>query len=63
MSVSGISQWSASALSQSITQTTGSHKHGNHRVRSNSDIDAAGSSVAAPPSASGTIGSKLNVTA
>lgn len=62
MAVSGISQWSAAALNQSITQTPGSHKHGNHHARSNSDIDTAGSSVAAQPSSTGTIGSKLNVT-
>lgn len=49
----------ANHQAQSVSQ----HKHGGHRFQSLSDIDSTSSSVASAPSASGKIGSKLNVTA
>jgi hypothetical protein len=44
-------------------QSVSQHKHGGHRFQSLSDIDSVSSSVSSAPSASGKIGSKLNVTA
>jgi hypothetical protein len=45
------------------TQSVSQHKHGGHRASSLSDIDAAGSSMASAPSATGKTASKLDVTA
>jgi hypothetical protein len=63
MAISGISSAGFQASSQQAVQSLAQHKHGGHSFHSNSDIDAAGSSVASTPSATGKIGSKLNVTA
>jgi hypothetical protein len=62
MTMAGISQLSAPTANQLVSQALNTHKHG-HRSRSTSDIDAMGSSPASSPSATGTVGSKLDVTA
>lgn len=62
MAIAGISQFSASTANQLVGQTLDTHKH-NHRTRSNSDIGAMGSNPASSPGATGTVGSKLDVTA
>jgi hypothetical protein len=62
MSIAGISQLTAPAANQLGSQALNTHKH-NHRSRSSSDIDAMGSSQSSSPSATGTVGSKLNITA
>jgi hypothetical protein len=62
MAIAGISQLSAPTANQLASQALSPHKHG-HRARSNSDIDAMGSNPASAPSATGTIGSKVNLTA
>jgi hypothetical protein len=46
-----------------MSQTSGHHKHHGHKVMSMSDVDGQGSSVASAQTASGKIGSKLNMTA
>jgi hypothetical protein len=65
MAVSGISAASAgaSAPSQPPLSSISHHKHGGHHSHSLTDIDAQGSSIASPPSFTGKIGSKLDVTA
>jgi hypothetical protein len=45
------------------TQSLSQHRQGGHRSASISDVDTVGSSVAAPPSATGKTGAKLNVVA
>lgn len=64
MAISGIS---AAANYQppgaQASQTVGQHRHGGRHFASLSDIDALGSSVATPPSSTGKIGSKVDVTA
>ena len=60
MAVSGMSGFHAS--SQQAVQSL-AHKHGGRSGQSLTDVDATGSSVASPPSATGKVGSKLNVTA
>ena len=62
MSIAGISQLSTPTANQLVSQVLNSHKHG-HRTRSNSDIDAMGSNQASSPSATGTVGNKINITA
>jgi len=52
------SQASGAQPSQAATH----HRHGGHSAKSISDVDAQSSSVAAAPSATGRIGSKLDVT-
>jgi hypothetical protein len=61
MTIAGIAQSSASAANQLVSQALNVHKHG-HRSHSNSDIDGMGSNPSSSPSATGTVGSKLNVT-
>ena len=61
MAISGIP--AAGPPSQQAAQLSGQHKHGGHHARSLSDIDAQGSSVASAPSATGKVGSKVNITA
>jgi hypothetical protein len=63
MAISGSSSASFAAASQQAMQTLGHHKHGGHHARSNTDIDTAGSSMTSAPSATGKVGSKLDVTA
>lgn len=62
MAVSGISPSNFTAASQQAAESHGRHKHG-HFARSNSDIDAAGSSLTSGPSVTGKVGSKLDVRA
>jgi hypothetical protein len=46
-----------------VTQSLSQHRQSGQRNASISDVDAVGSSVASPPSATGKTGSKLNVVA
>jgi hypothetical protein len=59
---SGISSAGSHAPSQQAMQALAPQKH-HARFQSNTDIDAAGSSVATAASPTGKVGSKLNVTA
>jgi hypothetical protein len=63
MASSGISSAGFHAASQQAVQSLAPHKHSAHRAHSNSDIDAAGSSLASPASKTGKLGSKVNITA
>lgn len=64
MAASGISAAGFHAASKQGVQSLGQHKHsGGHHVMSMSDIDQMGSSVATAPSASGKVGSRVNITA
>jgi len=60
MAVSGISTAGAYAASQQPQQSAGPHKHSRH-APSISDVDAQGSSIATAPSATGKIGSKVDI--
>ena len=62
MAISGISPGGIYATSQQPLQSVSQHKHG-HQSTSLSDIDAQSSSVASPPSSTGKVGSKIDVTA
>ncbi|HML07125.1 MAG TPA: hypothetical protein VK430_03225 [Xanthobacteraceae bacterium] len=65
MSVSAISSAAGAGHMSSLhaTQASGHHRHGGRHAQSISDVDAQGSSVASPPSPTGKIGSKIDVTA
>jgi hypothetical protein len=63
MSIPGITPGSLYATSQQPLSSISQHKHSSQQPQSLSDIDAQGSSVASPPSATGKVGSKLNITA
>jgi hypothetical protein len=63
MAISGMSSASFHASAQQGLQSLSHHKHGGRSGQSLTDVDATGSSVASPPSATGKVGSKLNVTA
>ena len=58
MAISGLGMSGSHAMSH---QSATTHKHAAHP--SLTDIDTAGSSVATSPSATGKIGSKVNITA
>jgi hypothetical protein len=60
MAVSGVSTAGAYAATQQPLQSTGQHKHGRHAA-SISDVDAQSSSVATAPTATGKIGSKVDI--
>jgi hypothetical protein len=62
MAISGIAAGMQTTGQQPL-QSVGHHKHGGNHSTSLSDIDAQGSSVASPPSATGKIGNKINLTA
>ena len=62
MATSGISAAGFHAASQQAMQSLSPHKHNAHHHSSLSDIDAQGSSVATAPSATGKLGSKIDVT-
>jgi hypothetical protein len=64
MAVSGISlAASAHVSSQQAASTSSRHRQNGQRTPSMTDIDAQGSSVASAPSATGKIGSRINITA
>jgi hypothetical protein len=64
MAVSGISSAASSHVaSQQTASTSSRHLQSGQRVPSMTDIDAQGSSVASAPSATGKIGSKIDITA
>jgi hypothetical protein len=63
MAMSAISPASSHAAAQQIIASLAPHKHGGHRSHSLADIDANGSSAASPSSATGKIGSKIDITA
>jgi hypothetical protein len=63
MAIAGISSAGFHAASQQAMQTQSAHKPSVQRFHSNTDIDAAGSSVATPASSTGKIGSKVDMTA
>jgi len=63
MAISGVSPGGVYATSQQPLPSASHYKHSGQHSTSISDIDAQGSSVASPPSSTGKIGSKLNVTA
>ena len=63
MAMPGISSASSHAAAQQIIESLAPHKHGGHRPQSLADVGATGSSAASPPSASGKIGSKLDISA
>ena len=62
MAISGITPGSIYAASSQPLQSISQHKQNAHQSISLSDIDAQGSSVASTPSASGKVGSKVNLT-
>jgi hypothetical protein len=62
--VSGIALGASSHVaSHQAASASSRHQHGGQRAPSLSDIDAQGSSVASAPTATGKIGSKINITA
>ena len=61
MAMSGLAASGFHAMSQQSVQSATTHKHPSRH--SLTDIDATGSSVASTPSATGKIGSKVNITA
>jgi hypothetical protein len=64
MAVSGISLAASSHVAgQQAASTSGRHRQSGRQTPSLTDIDAQGSSVASAPSATGKIGSKVNITA
>jgi hypothetical protein len=63
MAISATSSAGFHAASQQAVQALSHHKHGGHHGRSLTDIDAAGSSVAAAPSKTGKTGSKIDIAA
>ncbi len=64
MAVSGISSAASSHVtSQQIASTSSRHQQSGQRAPSLTDIDAQGSSLMSAPTATGKIGSKINITA
>jgi hypothetical protein len=64
MAVSGISLGAGSQVaSQQAASASSHHRQSGQRTPSLTDIDAQGSSVASPPTATGKIGSRVNITA
>lgn len=64
MTVSGVSVAAgAYAASQQPLMSISQPKHGHHHAKSLSDVDAQGSSVASAASSTGTIGSKVDLSA
>jgi hypothetical protein len=63
MAISGVTPGGINATSQPPLSSISQHKHGGHQSNSMSNIDAFGSSVVSPPSSTGKVGSKINVTA
>jgi len=61
MAISGLSAMGSHAMSHQSAQSATTHKHGARP--SITDIDSTGSSVATSRSATGKIGSKVNITA
>lgn len=62
MAISGITPGSIYATNSQPLQSISQHKQNSHHSSSLSDIDAQGSSIASTPSASGKVGSKVNLT-
>jgi hypothetical protein len=64
MAISGIATGAATAYapSQGPAPSAGQHKHGKHHASSISDVDAQSSSIATAASATGKIGSKVDIT-
>jgi hypothetical protein len=60
MAISGVS---TAPTSHQAAHALGHHKRGGNQSSSLTDIDVQGSSVATPPSSTGKVGSKLDVTA
>jgi hypothetical protein len=64
MAVAGISFAASShAASQHTASTSRRQQHGGPQAPSMTDIDAQGSSVVSPPSTTGKIGTKIDITA
>jgi hypothetical protein len=63
MAISGMSSAGFHAASQQAVQSLSHRKYGGHHGHSLTDVDAAGSSVAAAPSKTGKTGSKIDITA
>jgi hypothetical protein len=64
MAVSGISLAVGSQVaSQQAASVSSHHRQSGQRTSSLTDIDAQGSSVATAPTATGKIGSRVNITA
>jgi hypothetical protein len=63
MAISGVSTAAPPPTSHQAAHALGHHKGGGHHSSSLTDIDVQGSSVATPPSSTGNVGSKLDVTA
>jgi hypothetical protein len=61
MAISGLAAMGSHATTHQSAQSATMHKHAGRP--SLSDIDTTGSSVATSPSATGKIGSKVNITA
>jgi hypothetical protein len=61
MAISGLAAAGFHATNHQSAQSATTHKHAARP--SLSDVDSTGSSVATPPSATGKIGSKVNITA
>lgn len=61
MAIAGLGAMGSHATSHQSAQSATTHKHAARP--SLSDIDSTGSSVATPPSGTGKIGSKVNITA
>jgi hypothetical protein len=63
MAISGASAVNFHAASSQSTQSLNAHKQGGRHPQTLTDIDAAGSSMASPPSPTGKIGSRIDITA
>ena len=63
MAISGVAAVSIHAASSQSTQSSNAHKQGGRHPQTLTDIDSAGSSMASPPSPTGKIGSRIDITA
>ena len=61
MAIPAIASAPSHAAYQQAAQSSSQHVHNGRRMQSITDIDAQGSSVASAPSATGKIGSKVDV--
>ncbi len=61
MAITGVSAAGAYAPTPLVQQAGGQHKHGKHHASSIADVDAQSSSVAGAASATGKVGSKIDI--
>jgi hypothetical protein len=63
MAISAISSNAGYAANPQPVSSISQHKHGKHHAQSISDVDGQSSSIAAPASSTGKIGSKVDISA